>query len=186
MDENWLETRALSQIFFQDRSGKINERFKNHLIRSLDVLVYCHIVCIYFMDISFFRLLLRSVIQLVCTPISCLISLNYGSKNIYTHKIVYISVIPRLFFFYAVIGSFLICLSCHLLWVLPDSAEGQYSYLHGGIFIDFVGEGHHCKFKPCFFDFIIFLLQLFILNIKENSSDIISDDFTISDDNQAE
>ncbi|KTW30693.1 hypothetical protein T552_00406 [Pneumocystis carinii B80] len=167
MDQNLMETNALSQAFFQDRSGKINERFKNHLIRSLDILVYCHIVCIYFMDVSFFRLLLRSIIQL----------------NIYTHKIVYISVIPRLVFFYVVIGSFFLCLLCHLLWVLPDAPEGQYGYLHGGLFIDFVGEGRHCKFKPCFFDFIIFVLQLFILSIKENSSDIISDDFTISDDN---
>ncbi|CCJ28182.1 unnamed protein product [Pneumocystis jirovecii] len=56
--------------------------------------------------------------------------------------------------------------------------DGQYGYLHGGIFINFVGEVsvHHCRFKSCFFDFIILFLQLFILNIRENASDIILDD----------
>ncbi|KAG5439160.1 hypothetical protein PCANB_001459 [Pneumocystis canis] len=163
-DSSVLE--PLSSTFSQNRHYKTSELFKNHLIRSLDVLIYSHIVCVYFMDVSFFRLLLRSIIQL----------------NIYTHKIIYFSVIPSLMFFYAIFVSFLVCLICHLLWVLPNAPDGEYGYLHGGMFINFVGEIHHCRFKSCFFDFIIFLLQLYILNIKENTSNIILDDLLRSFD----
>ncbi|KAG5518904.1 hypothetical protein PMAC_002435 [Pneumocystis sp. 'macacae'] len=159
MDSDSLNLEPLYESSDQNRSYKTCELFKSNLIRSLDILVYSHIVYVYFMDESFLRLLLRSVIQL----------------NIYAHKVIYFSVVSPFLFFYMVFMSFFLCLTCHLMWMLPDAPDGQYGYLHGGILINFVGEVHHCRFKSCFFDFIILFLQLFILNIKENASDVILD-----------
>ncbi|KAG4306265.1 hypothetical protein PORY_000253 [Pneumocystis oryctolagi] len=170
MDSRSLNLGSLHDLSNENRYHKTSELFKTHLIRSLDILVYSHIVYIYFMDVSFLRLLVRSIVQL----------------NIYAHKLIYFSFISPFMFFYAVFMSFFFCLTCHLLWMLPDAPDGQYGYLHGGIFINFVGEVHHCRLKSCFFDFIILFLQLYILNIKENTSDIILDNLLNSFDDEIE
>ncbi|KAK9479887.1 hypothetical protein V1514DRAFT_303521 [Lipomyces japonicus] len=139
--------------------------FGRHLVRSLDIMSYSHLLYIYFMDVSLMRLLLRSVIQLnYLTPKP--FSLPQTAKS----KIITM----------IVLGSNLYCFIVHLFGSLPASREASGGYLHGGLTIEFIGQQTTTsRLKLLFSDIIVVLLQITIfqttLNIQENDSQLISE-----------
>jgi hypothetical protein len=71
-----------------------------------------------------------------------------------------------------------LCILLHVISKRPEAGEATRGYLHGGIFIDFVGEkGPISKIKLVAFDLLTLLLQLMMLavliewqNLKSTSS----------------
>ncbi|KAK2610928.1 hypothetical protein N8I77_004315 [Diaporthe amygdali] len=100
--------------------------FMTHLMSSLDVLVFAELCVLYYMDCSFARLVLRSLVQymyLTPKPEDFLKLMPAPRPQIYT-----------------VFASNVICMLLHLLLALPEASETMRGYLHGGVIIDFVGQ----------------------------------------------
>ncbi|KAK9379322.1 uncharacterized protein V2V93DRAFT_373536 [Kockiozyma suomiensis] len=131
---------------------KRRQEFGRHLIRSLDVLTYCHLLFIYFMDISLLRLLLRSIIQL-----------NYLTPKPFPMPRTTKSSVIRAI----ILLSNTYCLLVHIFASLPVSREANAGYLHGGLTIQFIGQKAPTSRIPMIFDdLIVIVLQLSILVIS--------------------
>ncbi|KAG6363346.1 hypothetical protein INS49_008443 [Diaporthe citri] len=100
--------------------------FMTHLMSSLDVLVFAELCVLYYMDCSFARLVMRSLVQymyLTPKPEDFLKLMPAPRPQIYT-----------------VFATNIICMLLHLLLALPEASETMRGYLHGGVIIDFVGQ----------------------------------------------
>jgi hypothetical protein len=66
----------------------------------------------------------------------------------------------------AIFSSNLLCMLLHLLFVHPDAGEETRGYLHGGLFIDFVGQKAPVpRLRLFIFDVIVMLLHLIMLGL---------------------
>ena len=75
----------------------------------------------------------------------------------------------------AIIASNLICMIFHAFFIRPEAGEETRGYLHGGIFIDFIGQTPVSVYRLLSFDVLIFLidfvmLALVIERVKTNGS----------------
>ncbi|KAK9467284.1 hypothetical protein V1512DRAFT_131710 [Lipomyces arxii] len=133
---------------------KRRQEFERHLIRSLDILSYCHLLYMYYMDISLLRLILRSIIQLnYLTPKP--FPIPQASRT----KIVY----------FAILGANAYCLMVHLFASLPVSREANAGYLHGGLTIEFTGQkAPSSRLQLLFSDIVVALFQMIMLAISTN------------------
>ncbi|KAK2797542.1 hypothetical protein FQN51_008441 [Onygenales sp. PD_10] len=124
------------------------------LVRDLDLLIYCQLSAIYYMDCSTLHFLNRAIIQLIYfTPKHP--SLPERSAN-------EPSVIAGIFV------SNLFCMLLHYLSSNPSAGEATRGYLHGGLFIDFIGEkGPISKFRLLLFDLLVLVLQIVIMCIYQ-------------------
>ncbi|KAK9450542.1 uncharacterized protein V1518DRAFT_414114 [Limtongia smithiae] len=136
---------------------KRRQEFARHLIRSLDVLSYCHLMFIYFMDISLLRLLVRGIVQLnYLTPKPFPIPRAARTRTVY----------------FVILGASLYCFAVHLFFALPVSREANAGYLHGGLTIQFVGQkAPTSRIQLLWFDIIVAVLQLAMLTISVNLHD---------------
>ncbi|KAI5798820.1 hypothetical protein EDC01DRAFT_649337 [Geopyxis carbonaria] len=153
VDENTTEETRLGKIVYKKRN-----EFLNHVLRSLDVIVYLHLSVLYFLDCSLFSFLLSSLIQLwFFTP---------KPENIPPPRQKR-SVLLTLF------GVATFRIANHVLPQNPSTGEEMYGYLHGGLIIDFVGQkGPTSKLRLFAVDSILLLLQLIMLCLITTKEDI--------------
>ncbi|KAK9388375.1 hypothetical protein V1515DRAFT_442223 [Lipomyces mesembrius] len=136
---------------------KRRQEFGRHLIRSLDVLSYCHLLYVYLMDISLLRLLLRSIVQL-----------NYLTPKPF--PIPRMARTPIVYFVILIANTY--CLLVHLFANLPVSREANGGYLHGGLTIEFIGQkAPASRLQLICSDIIVVTLQIVILTISNNMND---------------
>ncbi|KAI9879685.1 MAG: hypothetical protein M1830_007631 [Pleopsidium flavum] len=118
------------------------------IIRNLDIMIFCELSILYYMDCSLFRFLIRAFVEWV-----------------------YFTPKPKMFpepakhrpYVEAIFGSNIICVLLHIFSAKPEAGEAMRGYLHGGILIDFVGqEGPISKTRLIFLDFLTLALQLLV------------------------
>lgn len=63
----------------------------------------------------------------------------------------------------AIIASNLFCMIFHAFFINPDVSENTRGYLHGGIFIDFIGQKPVPVLRLLSFDLLIFLVDFVML-----------------------
>ncbi|KAI1096251.1 DUF1746-domain-containing protein [Rostrohypoxylon terebratum] len=126
-------------------------QFMIHLSISLDTLVYAELCALYYMDCSFFRLMIRWVPQ----------ALFISPKAEDT-----VLIIPN-YHVSAIIGPNFLCTFMHLVASLPQAGEASRGYLHGGILFDFIGQkAPSSKFSLLLLDLLVFGLQCFMLTVN--------------------
>ncbi|KAI1208843.1 DUF1746-domain-containing protein [Annulohypoxylon truncatum] len=140
---------SLSQAAKEGLTKKL--QFMIHLSVSLDTLVYAELCALYYMDCSFFRLMIRWVPQ----------ALFISPKAEDT-----ILIIPN-YHVSAIIGPNFLCTLMHLIASLPQAGEASRGYLHGGILFDFIGQkAPSSKFSLLLLDILIFALQCIMLTVN--------------------
>lgn len=63
----------------------------------------------------------------------------------------------------AIIASNLFCMIFHAFFIRPEAGESTRGYLHGGLFIDFIGQKPAPVFRLLSFDLLIFLVDFVML-----------------------
>ncbi|KAI0141469.1 hypothetical protein BJ166DRAFT_104178 [Pestalotiopsis sp. NC0098] len=125
--------------------------FLLHLLMNLDLVIYAELCVMYYMDCSFFRLLIRWI------PHWLFLSVKPD-----------IAIIP--YFNYpisAIIGPNIFCMFLHLVTALPQASEISRGYLHGGVLVDFVGQkAPTSKFSLLLLDLVVLCLQCLMLSVN--------------------
>ncbi|KAJ9142137.1 DUF1746-domain-containing protein [Pleurostoma richardsiae] len=127
-------------------------QFMTHLMMSMDMVVFAELCALYYMDCSFFRLVLRAAAQyLYLTPKSEEFLMLMPANR------------PHVF---AIFGPNAICMLLHLVCALPEAGEAARGYLHGGVIIDFVGQkAPTSKLGLFLLDCFVLALQCFMLSV---------------------
>ncbi|MCJ1380344.1 hypothetical protein MMC17_003447 [Xylographa soralifera] len=125
--------------------------FLDDLIRNLDIMIYCELSALYYLDCSLFRFFLRSLPQFFY----------------FTPKPAFFpSAPPNRPYIAAIIFSNTINILLHTISAAPDAGEAMRGYIHGALLIDFVGElGPISKIRMVLFDLVIMTLQFVILAV---------------------
>ncbi|KAI9745227.1 MAG: hypothetical protein M1818_001505 [Claussenomyces sp. TS43310] len=125
--------------------------FINDIMLNLDLLIYAELCIIYCMDCSFFRLLVRFLAQLMFL----------------TPKPQFVQAVPKHHpYVGAIFGTNFFCLLLHTITKRPQAGELTRGYLHGSLFIDFIGQkGPTSKLQLIALDFLILALQCFMLAV---------------------
>lgn len=63
----------------------------------------------------------------------------------------------------AIIASNLFCMIFHAFFIRPEAGEDTRGYLHGGLFIDFIGQQPAPAFRLLAFDVLIFVVDFIML-----------------------
>ncbi|KAK2748359.1 hypothetical protein FQN57_001017 [Myotisia sp. PD_48] len=129
--------------------AKTKSTLLSRLTRDFDLLIYCELSALYYMDCSIINFALRAMVQLIFfTPKPS----SFPVRNQ-----------P---FIGAIFLSNLICIILHIIAPNPTGGEAARGYLRGGIFIDFVGQsGPISKFQLLSIDFLIILLQIIMMGV---------------------
>ncbi|EEP82802.1 predicted protein [Uncinocarpus reesii 1704] len=130
------EVRAKAKTVFLDR-----------LLRDFDLLIYCQLSSLYYMDCSIINFAIRAVVQFAFfTPKS-------GFEP------------PRDQPFIGVIATTnILCILLHCLSSSPSAGEVSRGYLHGGLFIDFIGQkGPIPKLRLITLDVLVTILQIVMM-----------------------
>ncbi|BCR93954.1 DSC4 family protein [Aspergillus luchuensis] len=124
--------------------------FIDRLLRDLDILIYCELSALYYMDCSIILFALRAIIQLI----------------FFTPKAPPFDPTRNQPFVGAILGSNLFCIIFHKLFTRPEASESTRGYLHGGILIDFIGQKAPIPFaRLLFLDCLILFLDLVMLGL---------------------
>ncbi|KAF2132178.1 DUF1746-domain-containing protein [Dothidotthia symphoricarpi CBS 119687] len=128
-------------------------RLLNELLRELDLVVYMELITLYYLDCSFFWLIVRAFIHgSLLTPATD-VALDRPPDE------------PKPFL-PLVLFSFAVNFCLHLLYAAPSAGEDTRGYLHGGLMIDFIGQqGPTSKWKLGGLDMCILLLQLVMVSV---------------------
>ncbi|KAI0100318.1 DUF1746-domain-containing protein [Nemania sp. FL0031] len=126
-------------------------QFLMHLSLNLDTLTYAELCILYYMDCSFFRLLIRWMAQTLFvspkTDDTVLIVPNYHVS--------------------AIIAPNLLCMFLHLISSPPEAGEASRGYLHGGILVDFIGQkAPSSRFTLILLDVVVLAIQCFMITIN--------------------
>ncbi|KAJ5219986.1 hypothetical protein N7468_009190 [Penicillium chermesinum] len=105
--------------------------FIDKLLRDLDILVYCELSALYYMEY-------------VSSPFD-------PTRNQ-----------P---FVGAILASNLFCMIFHAFFIRPEAGEATRGYLHGGLFIDFIGQKPVPVFRLLTFDLLILLVDFLMLGL---------------------
>ncbi|OJD15096.1 hypothetical protein AJ78_04613 [Emergomyces pasteurianus Ep9510] len=119
------------------------------LLRDLDMLIYCELSAVYYMDCSILHFAIRAIIQFIFfTPKAG--QLPETSTTV-----------PPIV---TVFASNIFCIFLHYMSSSPVAGEASRGYLHGGLFIDFVGQkGPVSKFRLFLLDLIILAMQVIMI-----------------------
>ncbi|PGH05457.1 hypothetical protein GX51_02981 [Blastomyces parvus] len=119
------------------------------LLRDLDMLIYCELSAVYYMDCSILHFTIRAIVQFIFfTPKAG--PLPEATTNAPPIVTVFLSNIA--------------CMLLHYISSAPTAGEASRGYLHGGLFIDFIGQkGPVSKFRLFLFDLLVFGMQLIML-----------------------
>ncbi|PBP27371.1 conserved fungal protein [Diplocarpon rosae] len=147
---------------------KKKQEFITSLMLNLDILIYVELSILYYMDCSLFRLLLRSVNQMMFL----------------TPKPTFIPPAPQHGpYIGAIFLPNIICILLHLFTARPEAGEAMRGYLHGGIIIDLIGyKGPTSKFHLLLLDLLVLVLQCFMLavHVEKGRLSTIKDAFKTS------
>ncbi|KAL9113437.1 MAG: hypothetical protein Q9227_002478 [Pyrenula ochraceoflavens] len=118
-------------------------------LQQLDILIFIQFSILYYYDCSFSNFLLRVSVQTVFLAPRSIPFPETPFQRPYIG---------------AIIGGNLICMISHILRPRPEAGEITEGYLHGGLFVDFVGEkGPIWKSRLIAMDLLILVLQLIML-----------------------
>ncbi|EKV16569.1 Peptidase M18 [Penicillium digitatum] len=123
--------------------------FIDRLLRDLDILIYCQLSALYYMDCSIVLFAIRAIVELI----------------FFTPKAPPFEPTRSQPFVSAIIGSNLICMLFHAFLICPEAGEETRGYLHGGLFIDFIGQTPVSVYRLLSFDFLIFLIDIIMLGL---------------------
>jgi hypothetical protein len=121
--------------------------FIDRLLRDLDILIYCELSALYYMDCSVVLFAVRAVVELI----------------FFTPKAPPFDPTRNQPFVGAIIASNLFCMIFHAFFIRPEAGESTRGYLHGGLFIDFIGQKPAPVFRLLSFDLLIFLVDFVML-----------------------
>ncbi|KAJ5111369.1 hypothetical protein N7532_001904 [Penicillium argentinense] len=121
--------------------------FIDRLLRDLDIIIYCQLSALYYMDCSLILFAIRAMVQLIFfTPKSPPFDPTRNQP-----------------FVCAIFTSNLVCMISHIFFIHPQAGEETRGYLHGGLFLDFIGQKPVPVFRLVSFDILIFLIDLIML-----------------------
>ncbi|KAJ6157443.1 hypothetical protein N7470_005035 [Penicillium chermesinum] len=123
--------------------------FIDKLLRDLDILVYCELSALYYMDCSIILFALRAVVELI----------------FFTPKASPFDPTRNQPFVGAILASNLFCMIFHAFFIRPEAGEATRGYLHGGLFIDFIGQKPVPVFRLLTFDLLILLVDFLMLGL---------------------
>ncbi|KAJ9263160.1 hypothetical protein DTO195F2_3138 [Paecilomyces variotii] len=124
--------------------------FIDRLLRDLDIMIYCELSALYYMDCSIILFAVRAIVQLI----------------FFTPKAPPFEPTRNQPFVGAIFISNLFCILVHLLSARPEAGESTRGYLHGGLFIDFIGQkGPVYKLRLVAFDFLVIALHILMLGL---------------------
>ncbi|CAG8905488.1 unnamed protein product [Penicillium egyptiacum] len=123
--------------------------FIDRLLRDLDILIYCQLSALYYMDCSIVLFAIRAIVELI----------------FFTPKPPPFEPTRSQPFVGAIIVSNLVCMLFHAFLIRPEAGEETRGYLHGGLFIDFVGQAPVSVYRLLLFDLLIFLVDFIMLGL---------------------
>ncbi|EPS27001.1 hypothetical protein PDE_01942 [Penicillium oxalicum 114-2] len=121
--------------------------FIDRALRDLDILIYCQLSALYYMDCSLILLALRAIVQLI----------------FFTPKAPPFDPTRNQPFIGAIFASNIFCMLFHGFLIRPEVGEFTRGYQHGGLFIDFIGQKPVPTFRLLVFDVLILLVDLIML-----------------------
>ncbi|KAE8415770.1 hypothetical protein BDV36DRAFT_218564 [Aspergillus pseudocaelatus] len=98
--------------------------FIDRLLRDLDILIYCQLSALYYMDCSIILFAIRAIVQLI----------------FFTPKAPPFDPTRNQPFIGAIFASNVFCMIHHKFFDQPEAGEATRGYLHGGLLIDFIGQ----------------------------------------------
>lgn len=138
----------------------------DRLLRELDIVIYCELAALYYMEYVFSLASIDSLLTLYsCTfflfALRVIVQLIFFSPKAPpfepTRSQPYIG---------AIFGTNLLCAFLHIVAIHPSAGEETRGYLHGGLFIDFVGQkAPVSRIRLVTFDFLIMLIHLVMLGL---------------------
>ncbi|KAF7712483.1 Uncharacterized protein PECH_003089 [Penicillium ucsense] len=145
--------RGSADIRGQDRSRikklqtAAKVAFIDKALRDLDILIYCELSALYYMDCSLILLVFRAAVQLF----------------FFTPKEPPFDPKRNQPFIGAIFVSNVICMLFHAFLVRPEVGESTRGYQHGGLFIDFIGQKPVPVIRLLIFDVFIFVVDIIML-----------------------
>ncbi|KAL5332962.1 hypothetical protein BJX70DRAFT_382365 [Aspergillus crustosus] len=122
----------------------------DRLLRDLDILIYCELSALYYLDCSIVLLAIRAVVQLI----------------FFTPKAPPFDPTRNQPFVGAILASNLFCIILHGFFSQPEAGEATRGYLHGGILIDFIGQKAPVPVtRLLFLDFLVMILNFVMLGL---------------------
>ncbi|OJJ99395.1 hypothetical protein ASPACDRAFT_79290 [Aspergillus aculeatus ATCC 16872] len=138
-DERMKKIQSTAKVAFIDR-----------LLRDLDILIYCELSALYYMDCSIILFAVRAIVQLI----------------FFTPKAPPFDPTRNQPFVGAIFLSNLFCMLCHTLFAAPEAGEETRGYIHGGLFIDFIGQKAPVPLARLLsMDVLVLLLDLVMLGL---------------------
>ncbi|RAK78610.1 DSC4 family protein [Aspergillus fijiensis CBS 313.89] len=138
-DERMKKIQSTAKVAFIDR-----------LLRDLDILIYCELSALYYMDCSIILFALRAIVQLI----------------FFTPKAPPFDPTRNQPYVGAIFLSNLFCMLCHTLFAAPEAGEETRGYIHGGLFIDFIGQKAPVPLARLLsMDVLVLLLDLVMLGL---------------------
>ncbi|PGH23883.1 hypothetical protein AJ80_02132 [Polytolypa hystricis UAMH7299] len=140
------EERHRKQIYTRGRIVLLDK-----LLRDLDIIIYSQLSAIYYLECSIFNFAIRGIVQLLfLTPKAATFPELTNPRS----------------FIAAILISNLTCILLHCVSSNPTGSEATRGYLHGGLFIDFVGQlGPTSMLRLLAFDLVVFTLQVVMLGV---------------------
>ncbi|KAL4897685.1 hypothetical protein BDV59DRAFT_168287 [Aspergillus ambiguus] len=124
--------------------------FIDRLLRDLDILVYCELSALYYMDCSIILFAIRAIVQLI----------------FFTPKAPPFDPTRNQPFVGAIFASNLFCMVYHKFFTHPDAGESTRGYLHGGLLIDFIGQKAPVSLaRLLLLDLLVLVLDLVMLGL---------------------
>ncbi|OJJ60793.1 hypothetical protein ASPSYDRAFT_29318 [Aspergillus sydowii CBS 593.65] len=124
--------------------------FIDRLLRDLDIIIYCELSALYYMDCSIVLFAIRAIAQLI----------------FFTPKAPPFDPTRNQPFIGAILASNLFCMIIHNFFAQPEADETTRGYLHGGILIDFIGQKAPVPLTRLFFlDLLVMFLNFVMLGL---------------------
>jgi len=151
-DDNVQPTPLRMRLYVQ---AKKKSELLQEIMVNLDILIYAELCIVYYMDCSFFRLLIRGLAQVTfLTP-------KPASLPPMPERRPYVAVI---------LTPNIVCILLHIITARSQAGETARGYLHGGIIMDFIGQkGPTSKTHLIILDLFIMALQCFMLAVHLES-----------------
>ncbi|PKX91871.1 DSC4 family protein [Aspergillus novofumigatus IBT 16806] len=124
--------------------------FIDRLLRDLDILIYCELSALYYMDCSVILFAIRAIVQLI----------------FFTPKAPPFDPTRNQPFIGAIFVSNIFCMIFHNFFSRPEAGEATRGYLHGGLLIDFIGQKAPISlFRLLSLDFLVLILDFVMLGL---------------------
>ncbi|KAE8352104.1 hypothetical protein BDV28DRAFT_135746 [Aspergillus coremiiformis] len=138
-DARFKKVQSAAKIAFIDR-----------LLRDLDILIYCQLSALYYMDCSIVLFAIRAIVQLI----------------FFTPKTPPFDPTRNQPFIGAIFVSNAFCMVHHNFVSQPEAGEATRGYLHGGLLIDFIGQKAPVSVARLLFsDLLVLFLDLVMLGL---------------------